>query len=119
MAFHPTRASGGARALCAASVAAALAATVLSACAAPAASGIDVRIVVKLNEPSKNMTLIAEEATRRAGVPATYVAGVDPTWHALSLHCADALACDAALLRMRQASSVYASVELDGRRRAL
>lgn len=103
----------------AASFAAALAAGALSACAAPAAAGVDLRVVVKLTQASKDMTAIAEEATRRAGVPATYVAGVDPIWHALVLHCADAPTCDAAVLRMRQATGVYAAVELDGRKRAL
>lgn len=119
MTLHSPRAAGAARALRAASLAAAFAAGVVSACAAPATGGVDVRIVVKLTEPSKDMTAIAEEATRRAGVPATYAAGVDPIWHALVLHCVDAPACDTAMLRMRQASTVYAAVELDGRKRAL
>lgn len=119
MALHRPRAVGASRLLRAASFAGALVVGAVPACAAPAASGVDVRIVVKLTEPSKNMTAIAEEATRRAGVPATYVAGVDPIWHALSLHCVDGPACDAAVLRMRQASTVYAAVEFDGRKRAL
>lgn len=119
MVFCLSHATGAARALRAASFAATFAAGALSACAAPASGGVDVRIVVKLTEPSKDMTAIAEEATRRAGVPATYAAGVDPIWHALVLHCVDAPACDAAVLRLREASNVYATVERDGRKRAL
>lgn len=117
MALHPARA---ARALRAASIAAWFAAAALSACgipsAEPVAGGVDLRVIVKLARPSADRVVIAAEATREAGVPASYAASVSATWHALSLHCESAAACEAAITRMRQARGVYESVELDGRK---
>ncbi len=74
------------------------------------------RVVVKLVRSSEDTRAIADEATRRAGVPASYAAAVSATWHALVLHCADASACDAAMAKMRQASGVYEAVDVDGRK---
>jgi hypothetical protein len=104
----------------AAPFAVALAASALSACAAPAAAptvgGVEVRVLVKLARPSQDSTAIAAEATRSAGVSASYASAVSAGWHALVLHCPDAPACDAAMLRLRQTSAVYEAVELDGRK---
>lgn len=120
MAFRLPRAARSARVLLAAPFAAAFAASALSACAAPAADpaagGVQLRVLVKLAHPSEDRAAIAAEATRQAGVPASYAASVSAAWHALSLRCVDASACDAAVLRLRQASGVYEAVELDGRK---
>jgi hypothetical protein len=106
--------------LLAAPFAAAFAVSALSACAAPASapagSGLALRVVVKLVHPSEDRKAIADEATRRAGVAASYAAAVSTSMHALVLHCADAAACDAAMTRLRQASGVYEMVEVDGRK---
>jgi hypothetical protein len=104
--------------------AAALAAGTLSACAAPADGmsspapqvGAGLRVLVKLVQPSDDLAAIAAEAGRRAGVPARHAATVSANWHALELQCPDAAACEAALQRLRQAGTVYQSVEIDGRK---
>ena len=123
MAPRLPRAAGSARALLAAPFAAALVASALSACAAPASTpasgGVTLRVVVKLVRPSEDTNAIADEATRRAGVAASYAAAVSASMHALVLHCADTSACDAAMARLRQASNVYETVEVDGRKRAV
>jgi len=102
-------------------IAAALAAGALSACAAPAPgqapSAVDVRVMVKLVRASEDRVAIAAEASRVAGVPASYGSAVSTTWHALSLRCVDLSACDAAVDRLRQAKAAYEAVELDGRKR--
>src|ERR1035441_9046024 len=97
-----------------------VAAIELAACAAPpsaaaAAQEFDVRVLVKLAHPSDDTAAIAAEASRQAGVPVRYGAAVSSAWHALSLHCPDAAACDAAIVRLRQ-SGVYAAVEPDARK---
>ena len=120
MALHSPRDSGSLRSLLAGPLAAAIAASALSACAAPTAEpvpgGVDMRVLVKLARPSEDAAAIAAEAARQAGVPASYAASVSAAWHALRLRCSDAAACDAAVARLRRASSVYEAVELDGRK---
>ena len=71
--------------------------------------------MVKLARPSQDAAGIAADAGRVAGVPVSYGAAVSAAWHALSLHCADASACDVAVARLRQAKA-YEAVELDGRK---
>ena len=96
-----------------------VAVSTLSACAAtaePAARAVELRVLVKLVRPSQDTAAIAAEATRQAGVPASYAASVSAAWHSLSLRCVDAAACDAAVARLRQASGVYEAVELDARK---
>ncbi|HZV94005.1 MAG TPA: hypothetical protein VFF72_12370 [Caldimonas sp.] len=95
----------------------------LAACAAPSVSAsasmpreVDVRIIVKLLQPSGDTAAIAADAARRAGVEVTYAAAVSGVWHALVLHCPDAAACTAATVRLRD-SGAYADVEIDGRKR--
>lgn len=123
MAFSFPRAAGSLRSLLAAPFAVVVAVSTLSACAAPASApaggSVELRVVVKLVRPSEDPKAIADEATRRAGVSASYAAAVSATMHALVLHCADASACDAAMARLRQASGVYEAVEVDGRKRRL
>ena len=110
-----------ARALLALPLAVAAAAGTLSACAgppaSPAAGPVEVRLMVKLTRPSDDKSGIAAEVSRVAGVPAGYGSMVSASWHALSLRCADASACDAAIERLRQARATFEAVELDGRKR--
>ena len=109
------------RAFAALPLAAAAVAGTLGACAAPAADPaakpVEVRLMVKLTRPSDDKAGIAAEVSRVAGVPAGYASMVSANWHALSLRCADAAACDAAIERLRQARSSFEAVELDGRKR--
>ena len=96
------------------------AASVLSACAAPAGAAggpVEVRLMVKLTRPSEDKASIAAEVSRVAGVPAHYGSLVSSSWHALSLRCSDAAACDAAVDRLRQARSSFEAIELEGRKR--
>ncbi|MGZ5275282.1 MAG: hypothetical protein ACXWCU_05125 [Caldimonas sp.] len=120
MALRLLRRAGSARSLLAAPFVAVVAASALSACAAPAAEAapgaVRMRVLVKLVRPSEDSAASAAEATRRAGVPASYVASVSAAWHALSLSCADQAACDAAVVRLRQASDAYEAVEPDARK---
>ncbi|MCE9658977.1 MAG: hypothetical protein K8R60_10490 [Burkholderiales bacterium] len=74
-------------------------------------------MMVKLARPSGDRAGIAAEVSRVAGVPASYGTAVSPDWHALSLRCVDLPACDAAIVRLRQAKSAFEAVELDGRKR--
>jgi len=110
-----------ARAFLAAPLAFATAVGALSACAAapPAAEpgGVEVRLMVKLVRPAQDGAVIAADASRVAGVPAHYRSMVSASWHALSLRCADASACDRAIDRLRQEKTTFEAVELDGRKR--
>ncbi len=121
MSLHAPRHARPGRAFLVAPFVAAVAASALAACAAPASApaasgGVDVRVMVKLARPSEDLVGVAVEASRVAGVPATYAGAVSATWHALSLHCTDAAACDAAIARLRQAKAAFEAVELDGRK---
>jgi len=102
-------------------VAVAAAAGALSACAAPAAGPatgpVEVRLMVKLTQPSDDRARIAAEVSRVAGVPASYGSAVSASWHALSLRCVDLPACDAAIDRLRRARAAFEAVELEGRKR--
>jgi len=110
-----------ARAFLAAPLALATAAGALSACAAPAPApeptGVEVRLMVKLVRPAQDGAVIATDASRVAGVPAHYRSMVSASWHALSLRCADASACDRAIDRLRRDKATFEAVELDGRKR--
>jgi hypothetical protein len=118
--FDP-RGTRPARALLAAPFAAAAAVGALSACAAPAPAAepgaVEVRLMVKLVRPMQDASVIAADASRVAGVPAHYRSMVSASWHALSLRCADAAACDRAIDRLRQEKTTFEAVELDGRKR--
>ena len=110
-----------ARAFLAGPFAAAVAVGALSACASPAPAaepaGVEVRLMVKLVRPAQDGAVIAADASRVAGVPAHYRSMVSADWHALSLRCADASACDRAIERLRQEKTTFEAVELDGRKR--
>ena len=109
------------RALLALPFAAVAAVSALSACAAPAAAParapVEVRLMVKLTQPSEDRASIAAEVSRVAGVPASYGSTVSASWHALSLRCADPSACDAAIDRLRKARATFEAIELEGRKR--
>ena len=121
MPLFVSRGTRRARALPAAALAAAAAVGALSACAAPAATadpgGVEVRLMVKLVRPTHDGSVIAADASRVAGVPAHYRSMVSADWHALSLRCADASACDRAIDRLRREKTTFEAVELDGRKR--
>ena len=76
------------------------------------------RVLVKLASPSTDRNAIAAEASRQAGVPVRYAAAVGPQWHALSLRCADSMACEAAFAGLQKADSPYLAVERDDRKSA-
>jgi hypothetical protein len=89
----------------------------LTACATPAGpERVDARVLVHLVQPSADAAAISATAARQAGVPVTYAAAASPAWHALALHCDSRAQCEAAVERLRSAGSIYASVELEGRR---
>lgn len=90
----------------------------LAARSTDAAEGFELRVIVKLPSSSADASAIAADASRQAGVPVTYAAPVDGTWHALQLHCPDRAECDAAVARLRRGDR-YLAVELDGRKRRL
>jgi hypothetical protein len=117
----PTTTSGVASA-----AAACVLATSLVACAAPreaaspassaSAAAAPLRVMVKLVRGSADAMAIATEASGVAGVPVSYAAATTLTWHALTLHCASAAQCDAAIARLRAAGTIYQAVEIDGRK---
>jgi hypothetical protein len=74
------------------------------------------RVLVQLVHPSEDAAAISAAASRHAEVPVTHAAATSPTWHALTLRCASAADCDAAIARLRGAGTTYTAVEVDGRR---
>jgi hypothetical protein len=121
MPLFVSRGKRPARAFLAAPFVVAAAAGALSACAAPStapdAGGIEVRLMVKLVRPAQDGAVIAADASRVAGVPAHYRSMVSASWHALSLRCPDASACERAIDRLRQEKTTFEAIELDGRKR--
>jgi hypothetical protein len=111
----------------AAAVAGCALAAALTACAAAPAPGVagpvagatSLRVMVKLVHGSGDAAAIGAEATRIAGVAASYAAATSTHWHALALHCASAAECDAAVARLRAATTVYQTVEVEGRKSRL
>jgi hypothetical protein len=75
--------------------------------------------MVKLVHGSDDAAAIGAEATRIAGVTVRYAAATSPLWHALALHCASAVECDAAVARLRATTTVYQAVEIEGRKTRL
>jgi len=99
----------------------ALVAALASACSAPGPRDVagevpPLRVMVKLVDGSEDGATIGAEASRIAGVRVSYAAATSAQWHALALHCASAAECDAAVARLRAASSVYQTVEIEGRK---
>jgi hypothetical protein len=107
------------RSVAAAAAGCALVAVVASACSAPrdvAGEAPPLRVMVKLVRGSEDAVAIGAEASRIAGVRVSYAAATSVQWHALALHCAGAAECDAAIARLRAASNVYQTVEIEGRK---
>ena len=94
----------------------------LTACVVPArdaaalAEAAPLRVMVKLVHGSEDAAAIGAEATRIAGVRVTYAAATSPLWHALALHCTSPAECEAAIVRLRAAGTVYQTVEIEGRK---
>jgi hypothetical protein len=112
------------RSASAAAAGCALVALFASACSAPAARDVageapPLRVMVKLVRSSEDAAAIGAEASRIAGVRVTYAASAGPQWHAIALHCASATECDAAVARLRDATTVYQTVEIEGRKARL
>ena len=97
--------------------------TWLAACAAPmpgvATAGpvAELRVLVKLNKASADTEAIAAHVAAAAGTKARYLAATSPQWHALSLLCADAQACEAAFQRLSTSQAVFDVVQRDERKR--
>ena len=91
------------------------------ACAAPAdPAGYEageVRVLVKLARASTDAASIARQASAAAGAPARYLAATSTQWHALALRCGSAIACDAALERLRGDTANFEVVQRDERKR--
>ena len=107
------------RSVAAAAAGCALVAGLASGCGAPregVGESPPLRVMVKLARGSEDATTIAAEAARIAGVRVSYAAATSVQWHALALHCASAAECDAAIARLRAASNVYQTVEIEGRK---
>ena len=77
---------------------------------------VDLRVLVRLVQPSTDAAAIRAAASRHAEVPVTYAAATSASWHALALHCESASQCDAAVGRLRAATATYSAVEIEGRR---
>ena len=97
--------------------------TWLVACAAPppgavtAGPSAEMRVLVKLNKASADTEAIAAQVAAAAGTKARYLAATSPQWHALSLLCADAQACEAAFQRLSTQQSAFEVVQRDERKR--
>ncbi len=94
----------------------------LAACAGagpgPGTPAVDLRVLVRLVQPSADAAAISAAASQQARVPVTYAAAASPTLHALALHCQSAAQCETAIGRLRSAGGVYAAVEIEGRKKA-
>ena len=89
----------------------------LTACAgSPAPRTVERRVLVQLVQPSADAAAVSAAATRHARVPVSHAAAASPAWHALALRCESTDECEAAIERLRAARSIYAAVELEGRR---
>jgi hypothetical protein len=87
----------------------------LAACAGVPAQ--EMRVLVKLVQPSDDVRAIAEQTSRSSGKPARYLAAAGGSWHAIALGCASIADCDAALLRLQSDSVRFEAVQRDERKR--
>jgi hypothetical protein len=88
----------------------------LTACAA-ALPQTELRVLVKLAQPSTDSAAIQRLVSERAGVAARYLSAASPHWHALVLPCGGAIACEALLQQLRADRGAIAAVERDERKR--
>lgn len=93
-----------------------LAMTWLAACAAPLPE-TELRVLVKLAQPSSDSAAIARLVSNRAGVSARYLGSSSLTWHALVLPCSGTSDCEAVLQRLRADRVAIEAVERDERKR--
>lgn len=92
----------------------------LTACASdavPAAPVAEWRVLVKLVQPASDGVVIAQHASRVAGVSVHYLSPASAQWHSLSLACGDEGRCAAALQSLRADTTTFEAVERDERRR--
>ncbi len=89
--------------------------TWLAACAATPET--ELRVLVKLAQPSSDAAAIARLVSGRAGVTARYLGSSSLAWHALLLPCAGTSECDALLQRLRADRVAIEAVERDERKR--
>lgn len=115
--MNPVMLASGLACLTAVAACGAPASASMAAAPAAAAGPVELRVLVKLAQPSADATAIARETSTAAGVPARYLSGTSPQWHALALHCASAAECDAAMRRLRADAATFESIQLDERRR--
>jgi hypothetical protein len=87
----------------------------LAACASAPAQ--EMRVLVKLAQPSDDVRAIAEQAGRSSGKPARYLAAAGGSWHAIALGCASSADCDAALARLQSDAAHFEAVQRDERKR--
>jgi hypothetical protein len=88
----------------------------LAACAS-AAPETELRVLVKLAQPSSDTAAIARLVSSRAGVAARYLGSSSLAWHALVLPCSGAAECDGMLQRLRSDRVSLQAVERDERKR--
>lgn len=91
-------------------------ATVWLAACAVAAPEADLRVLVKLTQPSSDSAAIARLVSSRAGVTARYLGSSSLAWHSLVLPCSGG-ECEAVLQRMRADAVAFQAVERDERKR--
>jgi hypothetical protein len=87
----------------------------LCACAAPVHE-TELRVLVKLAQPSSDTAAITRLVSSRAGVTASYFGSSGLAWHALRLPCDGAANCEAVLQRMRADRAAFEIVERDERK---
>lgn len=94
-----------------------LAALVLPGCASEVAQ--EMRVLIKLAQPTDDARAIAEHASRSSGKPARYLAAAGGAWHAVALACAGPADCDAALARLQIDGANFDAAQRDERKHAL
>jgi hypothetical protein len=77
----------------------------------------ELRVLVKLAQPSTDSAAIARLVSSRAGVTARYLGSSSLAWHALVLPCGGAAECDRLLQRLRADRAALEAVERDERKR--
>ncbi len=88
----------------------------LAACGAPADAAspqADLRLLVKLKEPSADGDAIARAAGAAAKRPARYLSSSGGQWHAIVVRCVAGADCDASIQRLRADAATFESVERD------
>ncbi len=87
----------------------------LAACAATPPD-TELRVLVKLAQPSTDSVAIARLVSDRAGAAARYGGSVSLSWHSVVLTCG-ASDCETLLRRLRADPAAFSAVERDERKR--